>query len=1283
MVDSQQPDPRPGFIGRQWVIDRLDDWLKRDARSFLITGAPGTGKSELASHLNDLSASGPTSQHSKLRPGFLTHFHGCSASDPRTLNPSRFTENLVHSLTVRIPGFRTALTDSLSLNGDSIKVDVRVGNVEGGGRVIGVEQHIHIDEVDVHSAFDRTVVRPLEQLAAANNASPVVVLIDALDEGLLSKTRKSIPELLAVYLPILPPNVRFVLTTRPDPRISRLFDTQAIDLVADAPTGTDDVLTFAELWLKKAFAGMSDTSTALTLAKHLATRADGNFLYAYYVLLDLSTRVAELARLTEDAIKTIDLPLDLVDIYRRFLDRELGTSECWSSLYRPLLGLLAVTQADGLTRDELLGSVASLTGTRVAESIFADSLRHCAQFLRERASEPGLRLSLYHHSFNEFLVQEHGPLNVYVREAESALSEYLADIYTCARESFTASARARISREENWLASLPYIRVHWITHLVHVGRLDEFLCDPLFLLGVQPDPAQFDLSTLSFDSSQMFRSYMDVRDTIRATGGPHTQLAYLALANMRNGNGLLGPFQSILGRSEWRPVWSHWEMADWKTVLVRVGEPVTSLVSLGSRSMLAVGTAHGRLVIIDTSSGNVLESIQVSRRRVDVHVAPGLLTEDGPLIAARLDTEVVVLEGVPLRVRAVLTLTEFGSGYPTAVAVCQAAGIRYFIVGTSDGDLQVWQCGADGCTRQGSAHCHDGRINAIAVQGNREKVEIWSGDDAGIVRESLWIESRLTTTVLAATATRVSAVTIVEATGDDPIIVVGLTPDPMSGPRHTLLAWRVNDAKPSTPLFSVTVGSVYALCALPASLGNGVAVATTGEIRFVSMDGHIVGKLRGHERTITGLAVEREHLLSAGDSDVLYMWFKEIGDTDTPRGRRGVSRVNALVANRNHGEPLLAIGNDDASVELRRATSGALVTEPFMPTLGVFPGQGDSLRDRTDRAQWIIAKMDLTPYSIALEELSGSDLVGLAGCGNGLVRVISSRRRCWIEKTVDLRDAFDDLPPDITSGIYGITIAPAPVRSLLGVSERILLCAATVERDVLIFTIDTASWAVRPCGFIRSLVATAKNIVKPVAMAALDDIAVFVIGDLDVLRCEPVAAHVKVEFRHTALRRLVDTLLWRRPTVTRKSCWEGVAYKTSGVIRAIDVCSSGAVVYCLVGTENGTCECVNLVSGRSVGDPVVIDGSHWVKAVAFMDVQEVGVVAACAVGSRIAVRTFGQPSRNHVISADVEIGSEVSSLSALGSMLFVGSAKGLTCIEIRPEPASLPRRAGRPSGTMS
>jgi WD40 repeat protein len=170
-------------------------------------------------------------------------------------------------------------------------------------------------------------------------------------------------------------------------------------------------------------------------------------------------------------LRILPLPRDLKDVYRQFLQRELGQNlqKDWHELYGPILGTLAVARGDGLTRTQLAGVVGR------PSSEVDDILLTCTQYLTGNQPEGPFRI--YHQSFREFLL-ENRSYQIYPNEANKAIARFFLEKY-----------------KNNWLTcheryALQYTPPHLIeamqqTELRQEGQLwselEALLCDLHFV----------------------------------------------------------------------------------------------------------------------------------------------------------------------------------------------------------------------------------------------------------------------------------------------------------------------------------------------------------------------------------------------------------------------------------------------------------------------------------------------------------------------------------------------------------------------------------------------------------------------------------------------------------------------------------------------------------------------------------------------------------------------------------------------------------------------------------
>lgn len=97
---------REDFIGRQWIIDAIDDWIKNDNRKVLfITGDPGIGKSAIVLHLfNRLRDDQEQAKlnNIELKSNMLA-CHFCQSGDDPSLRRWTFIQNVAAMIQERFP----------------------------------------------------------------------------------------------------------------------------------------------------------------------------------------------------------------------------------------------------------------------------------------------------------------------------------------------------------------------------------------------------------------------------------------------------------------------------------------------------------------------------------------------------------------------------------------------------------------------------------------------------------------------------------------------------------------------------------------------------------------------------------------------------------------------------------------------------------------------------------------------------------------------------------------------------------------------------------------------------------------------------------------------------------------------------------------------------------------------------------------------------------------------------------------------------------------------------
>lgn len=402
------------FTGRTWLLPRLLEWWDRSPeRLFLLTGGPGTGKSMLMAWLAGL---GPEPRDPSARDQ-LARFRGavkaayfCQASGGNS--PKGFAEDVAKQLARTVEGFAAQVVSSVSDRAQVLTINSTVHAERAEhSQLTGVELTLNLGSLTDEPSFNRVFRDPLKALYEGGRVDPILILVDALDESLPYTGTPNLPDLLTRSG--LPAPIRILVTTREAPEVLRFFrSSKRADLNRDASANVDDLRGYVHDRLTTLGPLRDDTREAF--AVRLVKQADGIFLYAAMVLDEL------LARPLVD-LPTLDaypLPAGLNGLYHEFLlRRELGNDVPeWRRLYRPLLGLVAVAQGDGLTARQLTALVGSgRTETVLDPMEISDALRVCKPYLV--GDLPDGPFCPFHKSFADFLLEEKDNVDFHIDAA--------------------------------------------------------------------------------------------------------------------------------------------------------------------------------------------------------------------------------------------------------------------------------------------------------------------------------------------------------------------------------------------------------------------------------------------------------------------------------------------------------------------------------------------------------------------------------------------------------------------------------------------------------------------------------------------------------------------------------------------------------------------------------------------------------------------------------------------------------------------------------------------------
>ena len=227
------------FVGRQWLVREVDEWLNRenDYRVCVIFGDPGVGKSAFACQY----------AFSSPNVGAVLRFEYGNSN----YNTSKaIIQSIAYQLACRLPDYRRHLLYSVS--------------------------NLEMDRLKYTELFQELLVKPLKESHIDGGHETLCIVIDALDE--CGKTESAdVIRLINDCAGKFPVWLKVLVTSRKEADIvSRLAEHREIEIHSDSSLNLDDIREYCLERLE----GKDEEKTAET-AERITERSEGSFLYAY------------------------------------------------------------------------------------------------------------------------------------------------------------------------------------------------------------------------------------------------------------------------------------------------------------------------------------------------------------------------------------------------------------------------------------------------------------------------------------------------------------------------------------------------------------------------------------------------------------------------------------------------------------------------------------------------------------------------------------------------------------------------------------------------------------------------------------------------------------------------------------------------------------------------------------------------------------------------------------------------------------------------------------------
>ncbi len=355
------------FVGREWVIDRVNKWLEESKSSTIlwISGEAGYGKSAIAAFL------------ARRHPD-VAGVYFCSYDSEIRNDPFNFVKTTAFYLQSQIEGYFEKIKD------------------------------IEIESGDLEKLFRDLIINPLIEIKESEKN--YILVLDGLDEALSDKKMgKEFAKMInsSYFKYELPNYIKIIITSRRDPNVSQILDGfNHLKLRVEEEENIKDCKEFIKLRLREL--GYEDKIEGEKLIDTILKKSEGNMLYLnqLFMMIDMKTF---------DIDEYEKFPNTLNGIYMRFFERIAEDEEEYDRELAPLLEVIVAYRAP--IPKILLGDILSFGKKK---------LKRVLNRLASMIEEDEGYIELYHKSLRDWLVMdENEKYMIDIEEGEKKIEEFL------------------------------------------------------------------------------------------------------------------------------------------------------------------------------------------------------------------------------------------------------------------------------------------------------------------------------------------------------------------------------------------------------------------------------------------------------------------------------------------------------------------------------------------------------------------------------------------------------------------------------------------------------------------------------------------------------------------------------------------------------------------------------------------------------------------------------------------------------------------------------------------
>ncbi len=333
------------IIGREWIIEKVDEWLESINSSVMwLTADAGYGKSAIAAYL---------AQYHPKSIGI----HFCSRDSSTKNKPINIIKTMAYHFQSQIDDYYDEIKD------------------------------INFDSNDLSILIDNLILNPLEKITG--NDDKHIFIIDGIDEAgenINGRITNPVSKMIRDKFTALPSNIRIVVTSRPEPYLrSDLSHLKPFELSMQEQENREDCKKFIMLKFSRHRSGEKPSEG---FVESLLGRSGNNMLY-----LKSFFDAAQNSLISIDDLNAFPAGLD--GMYKKYFEARFVSPDQYQNEYAPIFEMIS-TYEDHIER-RLLASILNISRTELNRRVNA-----IGSFLKQEDE----KLYYYHKSLGDWLISD-------------------------------------------------------------------------------------------------------------------------------------------------------------------------------------------------------------------------------------------------------------------------------------------------------------------------------------------------------------------------------------------------------------------------------------------------------------------------------------------------------------------------------------------------------------------------------------------------------------------------------------------------------------------------------------------------------------------------------------------------------------------------------------------------------------------------------------------------------------------------------------------------------------